>query len=519
MKSLKYIIIAVSIIAFGSSCTTNFEEYNTNPNTPDKWAINPSSMLEEILYKGADGFLDRTKSFNGELMQYTVSGTTLNAYHRYSISNGVASSAWNHLAQWSANADHMYKLAVYKDSLNNKPVYRNSRAVALTMKALYMSNLTDMFGDIPCSEAFKSDDFKYDPSLTDKDLALNFKPKFDTQEEVYTAILKMLEEANKLYIVEASISIPTKDLMYNGDMKKWKKFTNSLHLRLLMRLSNRDTEMGISEKMNTLLSDPLKYPIFESNTDNAALFFSGYTPFSNRYGSSTESDFTSDRKVADNILSLMLTNDDPRLSLYFKQSKSQWKGLVSGEAEAGDTDGIALLNKTSLGSYTSPYAFMKYDEVMFILAEAAKRGMITGGDAVAKTYYEKALYASIEWWNAVETSGKFKVTEEVANKFVKDGPKYNNTLTRIMEQKYIAMFWVGYEAWHDYRRTGYPNLKIGGGTQANNFTLPTRFAYPINTEKTNPVNYADAVKRLQQQYRQGDNMLAPVWWSKTASGK
>lgn len=504
MKLLKYIFITTLIVAFGGACTSNFEDYNTNPNTPNKWDIDPSSLLEEILYSGADGFLDRTKAFNGELMQYTVSGTTLNAYHRYSISNAIMASTWNHLAQWAANADHMYKLAIYKDNGKNLPVYQNSKAVALTMKVLFLSNMADIYGDIPCSEAF----------LADEDV---FKPKFDTQKDVYTYLYSALEEANDAYVTSSSISNKSKDLLYGGDMTKWKKFTNSLYLRLLMRLSNRDSEMRISDKINEILSNSAKYPIFQSNADNAALYYTGITPFSNRYGSSTESDFTSDRKAADNIISMMTGTSDPRLPLYFKQSGTEWKGLDSGEAEAGDTDNIALLNKNSLGLYTSPYAFIKYDEVMFILAEAVKRGLVAGGDTKAKDYYDNGLRASLKWWASVEASGNFPVDDTVIEDFVTSKAKYNNTLATILNQKYVALFWVGYEAWHDYRRTGYPQLRIGGGTQANNYTLPTRFAYPENTARTNPDNYAEAVARLQTLYKAKDNMLAPVWWSKTAA--
>lgn len=504
MNLLRYILISSMAVIFGVGCTNNFDDYNDNPNTPDKWSISPSSLLEETLYSGADAMLDRTKAFNGELIQYTVSGTTLNAYHRYSISNGIMASTWNSLFRWAANADHMYKICELKDPDNNIDTYRNSKAIALTLKVLYSSNATDIYGDIPYSEAFRSDE----------DL---LKPKFDTQKEVYKALLAELENANNLYVTSASITTPSKDLLYGGNMSKWKKFTNSLYLRLLMRLSNRDAEMGVSAKITEILTNQTKYPIFESNTDNATLYYTGITPFSNRYGSSTESDFTSDRRVADNIISMMSGSGDPRLPLYFKQSGSEWKGLISGEAEAGDTDGIALLNKTSLGQYTSPYAFMKFDEVMFIISEAAKRGMIPGGDAVAKTFYDQAVTASVQWWNSVETSGKFVVTDEALNAFINGGAKYNNTLDIILNQKYIALFWVGYEAWHEYRRTGYPQLRIGTGTQANNFILPTRFAYPILTAKTNPVNYEEAVQRLMTLYKKPDNMQAPVWWSKMAT--
>lgn len=76
---------------------------------------------------------------------------------------------------------------------------------------------------------------------------------------------------------------------------------------------------------------------------------------------------------------------------------------------------------------------------------------------------------------------------------------YDGTLRCIIEQKYIALFWCGMEAWNEYRRTGYPELAIGSAT-SNDHILPTRFEYPVNTSTTNPVNYAQAVARLAESW-------------------
>lgn len=175
-----------------------------------------------------------------------------------------------------------------------------------------------------------------------------------------------------------------------------------------------------------------------------------------------------------------------------------------------------MLNKNVLGLYASPYSLMKYDEVLFIKAEAAKVGIIPGGDDVAQKNYEDAITASIRYWQSIDPD-KTPVTDEVISFFLQNGVTYNGTLQQILTQKYIALFWTGYEAWHEYRRTGYPKLRIGSATGSNNYTLPTRFEYPTNTAETNPDNYKAAVDRLRTLYRGGDNMLTPVWWSKQAS--
>ena len=219
------------------------------------------------------------------------------------------------------------------------------------------------------------------------------------------------------------------------------------------------------------------------------------------------------------IIGMMDAPGDPRISIWFKQASGYdgWKGAESGkEAQESDNSGVSLLNKANLGDYASPYSHMKYDEVLFIFAEAIKRGWIDGGDALAEQYYNDAVRASIRFWSDVNKTGN-PVSESTVERFLANIP-YDGTLESILDQKYVALFWTGFEAWHEYRRTGYPALVIGEGTQ-NDHVLPTRMAYPTIAIKTNPDNYAAEVARLQSVFRGADDMKTPVWWSAEAVRK
>ena len=364
------------------------------------------------------------------------------------------------------------------------------------MRALFVSNWTDIYGDIPFSEAFQG-----------RNNVL--KPKFDTQKEVYTQLFADLERANSLYDPSRALRYPNKDLMYKGDIAKWRKFTNSLHMRLLMRLQNRDAEMGVSEKLREIVSNPARYPVMASNADNAALFYTNVDPFIGHFGTTTLQSFTSNsHRMAEHLVNLMNNTNDPRLGIYAVQQNNEWTGLVSGypTTETNATN-CAYLNKDVLGDYTSPYTFMRYDEVLFILSEAAFRGMIPGGSAAAQQYYEQAVLASIDYWDEINPSPTYEITQAQKNAFMQI-VAFDNTLEQILNQKYIALFWEGYEAWHEYRRTGYPNFKIGKGT-ANDGVLPTRFIYPVTTVDTNHENYLKAIAN------QGpDNMKTRLWWAR-----
>lgn len=479
---------------FASGCGKIFQEYNDNPNQLEYGTISPASMMKDVIYYSADGVIYRTWQINGELMQYTVHMYTENI-HRYIIRDSYVSGAWNYMAKWAANADHMAWLA-------ERDGNSNMLAVALTMRALMVSDWTDVWGMIPFSDAFEGLGLEGEVNTT---------PVFDTQEQVYRQLLKDLSRANRLYDFSADKDLieTNNDLLYGGDFRKWQKFTNSLKMRLLMRLSNRNKEIGVSDSLQAMVSDPGSYPVFGSNDDNAVLRYSGVEPFVNRFGATTEKNFASNtRRMAEHLMTSMESLDDPRLGCYAVQTNNEWKGLPSGAPASDMVAGeCANLNKDVLGDYTSPYAFMKYDEVQFILAEAAQRKMISGGNTKAREYYESAIEASIRYWDSVNDA--YEVTDLAISQFIDKIP-YNSTLERIIDQKYIAMFWVGYEAWNDYRRTGYPVLEIGSATD-NGGELPTRLVYPISTVSTNNENYKQAVA-----IQGTDDMHTPVWWSRKA---
>ena len=327
---LRYTLAICTAGLLPVACTSNFDEYNTNQNQMEMGDVHPLNLLEHILFTGADGMVYRTWLLNNELIQYTVQMYTENV-HRYMIRDSYNSGTWNHLARWAANSDHMIEQAVKNGDAN-------SEAIALTMRALFVSNWTDIYGDIPFSEAFQG-----------RNNVL--KPKFDTQKEVYTQLFADLERANSLYDPSRALRYPNKDLMYKGDIAKWRKFTNSLHMRLLMRLQNRDEEMGVSEKLREIVSNPSRYPVMASNADNAALFYTNVDPFIGHFGTTTLQSFTSNsHRMAEHLVNLMNNTNDPRLGIYAVQQNNEWTGLVSGypTTETNATN-CAYLNKDVLG--------------------------------------------------------------------------------------------------------------------------------------------------------------------------
>jgi hypothetical protein len=513
---MRKIIIIGMITAGLCACTGNFEEINTNPNKMLVGQVGAYGMFEPVLYGSANVWQEYTWFWNNELIQFTAftGGTTRNE-HRYVISNANWQSVWNVYARYANNTLHMYDLA---EEDGDEAV----RAVALTLKVLFLSNLTDMYGDIPYAEAFTGR--KVDGTKT---------PKFDSQKEVYQQMFADLEAANEIYAASPVFQNPAMDGMYNGKMENWRKFNNSLYLRLLCRVSGR-SEMNVGAKVTEIINNPTQYPIFTSNDDNAAVKFSGLDPYRNYFFEHTEGNFTSSgRKLTQQLIKMTVLTDisgtqvyeDPRLSIYGRKNANAvtpvWKGTVAGctEEQRGIVDGgTSWLNHKVFCRPEAPNYYMDYAEIKFILAEMALKGRITGGEAKAKEYYEAAITASLQKWSEQGQFSNPPVTigsADVTTFLDSDLASWDNaTVSKeelIANQKFLALFWTGMEAYHEYRRTGYPILTIGPGTGQNDFILPTRFAYPTTTLATNSDNAQVAISRMG-----GNDMKTPVWWSKQA---
>jgi hypothetical protein len=475
-------------------------------------------MFEPLLYNGANNWLNYSWYWNNELIQFTAfTGGTTRQENRYFISDGNWGSVWNFYTRYANNALHMYDLSIDQ----NEP---SLQAIALTLKVLYMSNLTDIFGDVPYSEAFSAN--KIDGVM---------KPKFDSQKEVYQQIFAELEAANEIYASNPIFVKPSLDGMYGGSMEKWRKFNNSLYLRLLCRVSGR-SEMKADIKIAEILTNPSTYPIFSSNADNATVIFSGSDPYRNKFATTNEGSFTSSgRKLAQQLIKMTVITEndkqifqDPRLPIFGKKNPSielnpfnMWIGTVAGctEEERTTVDrGTSWLNTKVFCRPDAPSWFMDYAEIQFIFAEAAIKGYIPGGEAKAKEYYTTAVTASLNKWSEYgafsETPATIASTDITAflESDLASWDKADNKAELIANQKYLALFWMGMEAYHEYRRTGYPVLTIGGGTIYNDFILPTRFAYPTTTMATNNENAQVALSRMGG----NNNMKTPVWWSKQA---
>lgn len=480
MKKLILNICLVSSLFFINSCGRDFEEINTDTSK----IKNPSvgSLLAPIQFEMGSYSYNRANDLTFDFMQVALDFPNEgNSYSRYYLSEASGNGFWNNSYKWLKQVKDLEQAAT---KVNNN----NYLAISKVMKAWLYSNLTDAFGDIPYSEANKMDEGI-------------MKPKFDTQKDIYLDLLNELKTANALF--ETNKVLSDTDLFFNANndsngILKWKKFANSLSLRLLTRILNRNGEIDIYARINEIVNNPTEYPIFTSNDDSAVLQLSGIAPFLPPIA--RPQDFTANRAAGEFFVNLMTANNDPRMALFFTKAKKLsnnstigYKGAPSGYAYGTVFDYQPSNMNQNLAKAPLSVLLLTYSEVQFILAELSLKGIISGN---TKTYYEKGVTSIIEQWKTVVPADYF------------NNPKlaYNGTLEQIMTQKYLSLFFVDHQQWYEYKRTGFPQLPNNGGL-LNDGKMPRRFQYPISTKVMNPENYNAAVANIG-----GDNINSKTWW-------
>ncbi len=505
MKAIRFITAALVAMA-AAACTNDFEEINTNPNTITEGQIQAYNCFEPIVYGLARQNQYYAFFFNNEIGQMTAataSGTRQE--HMYNITASNFQSIWDHFARYGYDCKHMIDLAYEGEDDFLK-------GVGYTLQAYCLSNLCTIFGDVPVEEAYQG--------------SSNLTPAFNTQEKAFNLIIEKLDSANVILAKGPSPIKTGLDGMYGGSAAKWRKFANSLRLRLYLRLTGINDSYWAN--IQEVLDNPEEYPIFTSSADNATVTFTTEDPYQSYFGNGTrltKSDFTM-RRLTELVIKLMVEKDDqnntifkdPRMVIYgVSGGDDKWIGTIAGctevEKKAVETLDLAVPNYATSCNPDTPAWLMDYSEILFIAAEGVLKGELTMTQT-AKELYEAAVTEAINKWipfnelNSKPRSIKASditalLAEPIASWDLAETAE-TGTSTSIYEsreellasQKWLSLYYIGFEQWNEWRRTEYPRLTIGNGTIYNQYELPTRFQYPTYTVSTNPTNVQNALSRM-----------------------
>ncbi|HEX8546423.1 MAG TPA: SusD/RagB family nutrient-binding outer membrane lipoprotein, partial [Cytophagaceae bacterium] len=424
MKKIKYLTISLAFLSY--SCTGDFEEINEDPNRISE--ISPGTLINPVIHGMASNNATRSADITFNLMQVSVPFPSIaGGLHRYDVSPNIGNSSWNASYKWLANIREM-RIA------SERAGDANYEAIALTLNAWVYSNLTDLFGPVPMTEAVRAEEgILY--------------PKYDTQQFIYEKLLADLERANEIYDTNAAM-IYASDILFNNNVLRWKKFTNSLHMRLLLRISNRP-ETNAFQKLVTMVQNPVQYPVFQNTAESAILQVTGVGANVSPWG--RPQDFRLNVKMASFFIDNLNTFNDPRRPIISTVATSLsntpigFRGIPSAY-NGSDSQFPYNASTLMIQQVQNPMKIfiLTYAEVEFIKAELAQRGYIAG----AQTHYEEGVKAAIQQLGAQVPS----------NYFSNAAVQYNGSLERIMLQKYYALYFTDYQQWFEYRRTGLPQL-------------------------------------------------------------
>ena len=541
-------IAAVLLSAALVSCTKGFDEMNVNPNSPTPDSVDPNYLISPIIVSSTleVNIYQRIHNlYNDTFAQYF-------ANDKYTSNVCVpnddwSQEYWNKVWGWISGLNEVIRTC----SGNEK--YVNSVQIARIWRVWIFSRTTDLFGDIPYSEACDG----------------SGKPaKYDTQKDIYYDFLKELTEASEAIDLNGR-NLGTSDFIFKGDMARWKAFANSLRLRLAMRLSEVDPAKAKLEAEAAVKADGGMLSGIEDDVkilrkenyyqfDGGALYYSA----ANLYSRSRMTMSSSMQKLLTNlggqpfpkkdIYTSVPDYIDPRGTIYFNVTseftnagagyRGRWKGVTPGytKAVAAEKEN-ACTNNSRLGTYfltknkvkDADAAFtisfdrdqvlMYYAEICFLKAEGACRGWNMGGSA--EDFYKAGIIASMKEVEIEDNVIEAYLNSTMPNLYGttvpfndKTSDKHNSQLAKIITQKYLANFPDNsWEAWNDYRRLGMPSLDpfampetgyvLEAGAMDWKGSL-RRLIYPAKEKLTNEANYNEAVARLSD----GDNTTSRMWW-------
>lgn len=522
IKVGKFSLLTVVFASAFIGCRENFDEINTSPNSTDT----PTSF--GLFNYANKAFMDNTRDgfTSGRMTLPWVQYSAQRNYteeDKYQYRLSVANSMWTNLYAYAMDYKKIIELNTNPATAPLQSNYgpnNNQIAAARVMLANIFLTLTDSFGDVPYYSYGNNDaDFQaLNPSI--------ITPKFASQAKIYADILKELKEASDM-IDTGEVVFTNGDALFGSGLKL-KRFANSLRLRVGVRVK------GVVPGAETAIQEAIASGVMQSNADTVGLTYENTdnNPSPMWTANLTRNDFA----INKTFVELLKGNKGPfaktdprlfRLAAPLSATQAQVKaGTYTESTNPSDYAGMPYgvpsnsiaANQSKIGrsSLFSKYVirkdfkevYMEYAEVEFLLSEV---------NGWSQTNYENGVKASMQRWGVSAA--------DITTYLTGLAPASKET---VLTQKYIALFGQPYEAWSDYRRTGYPNvLLLPGQTGTYNVAvngvttyvfnslisgltdLPTRFYYPTQVQTLNKTNYESASTAIG-----GDKMNTKLIWDK-----
>ncbi|MCC3155504.1 SusD/RagB family nutrient-binding outer membrane lipoprotein [Hymenobacter sp. BT770] len=482
MKRKLTSILLLSLLAgFLPGCKDGFEDINTNPNAPVD--VQPSLLLRKITFDYGEQ-MSYEAFVAGNLLGQYFTAIDFNLFDRHSLSEPQYGGN-----PWPFMYSNLRDNEILLQKARANPAFGVYEGPALIMKAYMAAALTDLYGDVPYSEALQGK-------------AGVITPAYDTQESIYTAPGGILDNLDKGIASINNYKGQTAldgDLIYGGNRSKWVLFANSVKIKCLMRISGKENVQAALQKIVT------DGNYIKANADNAVYRFSLTQPNNFRMATARIGDFNLFimSKTSEELLTGL---SDPRIATYFRPTAANpgtYKGLLNGPDASRLSISLSDYSLTGIifreNSDRLSANYMTAAETSFWLAEAAQRGLIS---ATARTLYEQGITQSFAYW------GTTLPASYLTSSMVAYGQNGQNPIEQILTQKWLVNINNGYEGWTEYRRTGFPRLKTVAASLNNNL-IPKRMPYPGTESALNAAQYQKAAANTQN-----NSINVPVWWAR-----
>lgn len=486
MKKIAIILQILLVSTLITSCSEDYLDVNTDPNNPTE--VSPDLVLPVALVYSANLLFDsggetgRSRKANtlGNLIMYNWSQSDGYSWYttefQYLVTNTFYDAIWEYSYQ---NVLQQYEvLQRYGDNAGNY------KAISKIMQAFHFQMLVDAYGDIPYSEALQRSEIP--------------TPAFDDAEAVYDSLIVDLTAA--IDTINATAENPDAlvpgqdDILFGGDMERWKKLANTIKLRILIRQSGMaDKQAYIQEQFAVianegsgfLTEDAIINPGFTNQVDKRSPFWESFGP--NVSGDNISNYLAT--TTTPYVINLLQSTNDPRIDRLFEEPETGHLGVVQGlleypidgslEPDHVSNFGPGLLKSPEMGS-----VLMLAAESYFLQAEAALDGYIAGD---AQALYEMGITASFDYLGVeeAETEAAAYYSQPIENVGWEASP---NKLEAIITQKWLALNSInGFESWIEFNRTGFPDgLPLPLTTSHD--SRPVRLLYPASAISANGEN-------------------------------
>ena len=539
MKNIlqKFGFLVLFTIVLLSGCTGKFEEINKSPNSPEPSQVDPKFVLSFVISRSmmpTSTYQNNQLLISDKYAQYYANDLGFAAYNSYNQVDQGISSMWSGITYTYLN-----HLNTVIRNFEDQPEHTNVVQIARIWKSWLMLRATDIWGDIPYFQAC---------------IGTGDNPPYDRQQDIYDDLFKTLADAANKF--DATKNNPlTLDMLYSGDYDGWRKFANSLRLRMAMRISLADPARAKTEAEAAIAAGLINNAEIRASirTDNNSTSSQSpyYSYFSGGgYGMSLtmENILTGlgGQPWPDDVFATTRPDVvDPRGPLMYDPVNlsaagnpdwvGTWRGsrpgLISGTQAMTAT--VARMGRYVYSNPTRRFNVFKYSEICFLLAEAKARfPSWSTGSGTAESWYTEGIRDNMAEWgisSAVVDAYLLSNSPNVNGTTVafSDVSGNNNTvLDKIMTQKWLAMFPdCSWDSWADHRRTNKPKLIPYEGVDSQWFpgnydntndgpqSFIRRIAYPVNEQTLNKENLDAALSIIGFG---GGNYVGyirkPVWW-------